>query len=276
VAICTMERTIREVFVEGPSDRCLVEWVLRETGDRNTKVREIDVVNVPSELLGAMSFENNNRGRLLALATEIERIVGSTVALTVLPDSDFDLILQRKHRCSSAIFTDYTCMEMYFWDRASLDKFLGLILRGFPKGAGRVQTDLTSALQEMFLLRLADHTLGWKLNILEFLDFCSIQDAGVDFQSEKYLVKLLIANGKAGKEVQFREEIERHRCRLSRDPRNQIHGHDFTALLAWYARNYGKSGINQGFVERTLPVCREYASLIEETLFKGLVVRVRS
>jgi hypothetical protein len=276
VAIYSMERTIREVFVEGPSDRYLIEWALRESGDRNTKVREIDVINVPSDLLIAMSFENNNRGRLLALAAEIERRLGSTMALTAIPDSDFDLILQRKHKCSLVVFTDYACMEMYFLDRATLDKFLTVILRGFPKDARRVESDVLKALQEMFLIRLADHTLGWKLDIVPFLDFCSMQDDGVEFQNKKYVVRLLIANGEASRESQFLEEIEKHRCQLSGDPRNQIHGHDFTLLLAWYTRNHGKSGINQNFVERTLPGCREFASLMEETLFSTLVGRVRS
>ena len=166
-------------------------------------------------------------------------------------------------------------MEMYFFDRAALDKFLTVLVRGFPKDAARVQSEIENALQEMFLVRLADHVLRWNLDVIPFLDFCSTQDDGVRFQNEEYVLRMLTANGKAGQKQRFLEEIARLRGQLSEDPRNQIHGHDFTALLSWYVRDHGRSGVNQTFVERALPGCRDYSSLMQEGLFRGLLDRVR-
>jgi hypothetical protein len=274
VNLYRLEPTLRDIFVEGSSDRLLAEWFLQENNARAATVKEVDFIEIPANLVAAAGLENNNRGRLVALARELERELGTEgVSVTCLVDSDFDRVLAYANECTLVLRTDFTSVEMYFYEPRCIHKFLQLVVHGFPKSAVRVLAELQEVLQDLFLIRIASHMLGWGLGLTQFEKLCTLTDAGIDFDRAEYTRRVLVANQRAAQLEQFTFQIEACRQLLTPDRRNQMHGHDFVALLAWYVRSHGKRRVSREIIERSLPACTESAWLSDHEMFKELLRR---
>jgi hypothetical protein len=268
-----LEPTLRDIYVEGPCDRSLIDWFLHEKGVRTATVTEIDFVEIPPHLVVGADLDDNNKNRLVVLAREVQRQLGPIPSLTCLVDSDFDRILGIKESAALLVSTDHACMEMYFYDARSMNKFLKLVVRGFHKTAAEVLLELRGTLQELFLIRVANHLLGWDLRLTQFERLCALTADGIAFNRPEYIRRVLLANARARQLEEFVDRIEICRRRLTADPRDQIHGHDFVALLAWYVRAHGKHRINRETVENSLPACTESDWLSEAEMFKTLLAR---
>jgi len=57
-----------DVYVEGDSDRGILESFFEDLGNLEVVVYDIDTVEIPSAVLRELGLENNNRGRVIALA----------------------------------------------------------------------------------------------------------------------------------------------------------------------------------------------------------------
>jgi hypothetical protein len=272
-----LEPTLRDVYVEGSTDRRFIEWYLHQSEVRGVTVSEINLVEIPPGLLHQAGLGDGNRSRVIVLARELERILGSeTVSLSCLADTDFDGLLGQKHACALLLTTDYTCLEMYFYEARCMNKFLRLVVYGFPKSAKNVLAELQNPLQELFLIRMANHVLGWNLKLTQFEKLCELTGAGVAFDQAEYVKRILAANRRATHAKKFYEQIEKCRLLLTKESRKQVQGHDFVGLLAWYIRAHGKSKITQDLLERSLPACSECAWISEQPMFEELLKRLRS
>ena len=74
----------------------------------------------------------------------------------------------------------------------------------------------------------------------------------------------------------FAETVDSIKAKFTGDPRMQIDGHHFTALLTWYI---GQIGVPAAFqredtVHRALFGCLEHVRLAKEPLFQALLERV--
>ena len=272
-----LEPTLRDVYVEGNSDKRFIEWFLHEKNVIGVTVNEINNVDIPANLILAAGLSDGNKSRVIILARELERILGSEmVSVTCIIDGDFDDLLGQKHDCAFLLTTDHTCLELYFYDPRCINKLLRLVVYGFPKSARSVPAELQAPLQELFLIRMASHSLRWNIKLTQFEKLCKLTETGITFDRNKYVQRVLMANQKADFAEQFFEQVEVGRRLLTHDPRKQIHGHDFVALLAWYIRSHGKSKITQDLFERSLPACAECAWISEQGMFQSLLKRIRS
>src|SRR5690349_4122089 len=87
-----LEPTLRDVFVEGPSDKALID-VAMTTLDHARVVRtyEIDSIDVPGALVRAKNLKVGNKGRLVTLADEMERLSSQDLFRSVVCLVDLDL-----------------------------------------------------------------------------------------------------------------------------------------------------------------------------------------
>lgn len=61
------EPELCDIYVEGPSDKALLESFFEDCGRSDIAVYTIDSVNVPSTTVAKENLANNNRGRLISL-----------------------------------------------------------------------------------------------------------------------------------------------------------------------------------------------------------------
>ncbi len=98
VTMYKLEPKIRDVFVEGSLDRSLVDWFLSAGQVKDVSVREIDSIDVPTDLVEQAGFAKNNRGRVLTLARELQsKLNAEASSIACIIDADFDYILNNTY-----------------------------------------------------------------------------------------------------------------------------------------------------------------------------------
>jgi hypothetical protein len=275
-AMYELEPSLRDVYVEGPLDRSLVEWFLSEAHASSATVREIDSINVPAALVEKAGFENNNRGRVLALAKAIEDQLGpQSLPVTCVIDADFDYVLGTNHALTILLSTDYSSMELYFFDAAPLQKFLQLVIRGFPKSAQTLLTEVTDALSQLFAIRFASHVLHWNMPLVAFERCLSMAAQGVQLDVPEFIDRCLNSAGRFCEKAEFERVLNELRLSLTGDVRKRVNGHDFLNVLAWYVRHHKGQSVPKGF-DRSLVACVDFSTLRSNPLFEKLLERVSS
>ncbi|MFZ3210020.1 MAG: hypothetical protein WA188_00755 [Terriglobales bacterium] len=275
-AIYKLERTTRDVIVEGGGDKCLIEWFLGDNDVENVVVYEISSFQIDAQAVRKWGGENNNRGRVISLACEMEATVGDRIYLTCIADTDLDTILENRHNCKLLLLTDYTCMEMYAFNPTVLNKYLKLNHGHFPKPAKTVLAEITPALEQLFLARIVNFMLDLNLEAVAFERSCELRTDGVHLDVRDYVGRYLSKNRKASGIGGFLSEMSKYEKRLTSDPRNQIQGHDFLNLLSWYiAQHKGFSRLQEEMLQRPLfTAAAESARLRAEPLFEALLSRL--
>ena len=63
VALYKLHPELRDVYVEGDSDRSFIEWFIGEKGLNRVNIYCIETVEIPQDAVRTANVENNNRGR---------------------------------------------------------------------------------------------------------------------------------------------------------------------------------------------------------------------
>jgi hypothetical protein len=277
IARYELEPTLKDIYVEGYSDKILLEWFLSHTSIEDVIIYEISTVEVPYERIRELRLEDNNRGRVIALAFALHSgaSIDLTNTLACIADTDFDNLLGKKYECPILIFTGYTAIELYLYNADVIGKYLGLVITNFPYDAAVVLEAMTSTLTELFLIRIANQELKFGIEPLPLDKFCTIENGQVLFDRDKYIVRYLNKGAKLSDRGSFEEFIETIRVRLTHDPRMHIHGHDFINLLHLYITKIKKPkrAIDMDFFARSLFGVIEIGHLGREPLFQELMRR---
>jgi hypothetical protein len=190
VTLYELEPEIRDLFVEGASDRVLFLWYLRHRCRGNYSVQDISTIDVPPEVIEKNAQDNGNRGRIISLAYELdERLSGvSRNCVTLVYDSDFDRVLGVSQKCDLLLTTDFSCVEMYLFNELVICKLLSLVLMGCDYSSQHVISELEKVLVRLFLIRLCNHLLGLQMSWIDFIRVCE-NSAGIIIFNEAELIK---------------------------------------------------------------------------------------
>lgn len=271
-----LEPSLRDVFVEGPSDRALVELALKFLGESGRiRAYEVDTVQVPLELLQARSLPGGNKGRLLALADALAitstRDLRSTAAC--LADLDLDGILGRCRNYRLLIYTAALSLDLVIAGPAVLDKLLSVVLLGFPQPADRFLDQLLPVLNERVLHRLAADRLAIAVEAPALTKSCTFDGRSLQFNADAFMRRYLQKAKAVPLEGRFREIVELHRADIIHEPWKYVHMEDFLELLHFCARKVKPRlvpdraqfrrfmfGLVEGHMLATLPEIQEIAS----------------
>lgn len=279
VALHEREPDLREVFVEGPSDSRLVEWFLSENGIQNIPVLEIATVDIPTEMVLQGALEDGNRGRVITLAEALSKNAPASQKVTCIIDADLDWLMGTKRECPNLLATDFATMEVYAFNEQAVSKILRLVLGGFAKTADVVLRELAVGLQELFLLRAANHLEKLGLDFdspskAGFYKSFRLTESGLQFDSDKFVTAILQAHKATKKKPQVVARVADLRPKLKRDPRFQINGHDFEQLFALYVRKHrGFGGTHPDLIVRSILATIEVEMLRQQNLFRKLLQR---
>ncbi|WP_292753912.1 hypothetical protein [Nostoc sp. NMS4] len=125
-----LEPELCDIYVEGKTDKQLIEWFLEDKQLQDFGVYEIDTVEIPAQLLFELGLKDNIRSRVIALAIYIhDKFLETPLHITCIVDKDFDWLFGKEYQCDLLLFTDYSCLEMYLFNEVVLDKYLRLAIR---------------------------------------------------------------------------------------------------------------------------------------------------
>jgi hypothetical protein len=279
VALHEREPALRDVIVEGITDKQLFEWFLAESGLQGVSVYDVSTVDIPDKLVIDAGLETGARGRVIALAGALADKNPARDHITCIADADFDFIENINRESPALLITDFTSVELYAFNDVSVNKILKLVLKGFTKSAATVLKQLATPLQEIFLLRAANHVgkLGLDFdtpNSAGFYKSLRLKGEILEFDSERYLTGLLQARGATAKRGQVIGTVAQLRLAQREDPRFQIHGHDFEHVFALYVRKHkGFGGIHPETIICAILAALDLELLRQQKLFQYLAER---
>jgi hypothetical protein len=234
VALYSLEPGLRDVYVEGTYDKNLIDWFLMDQRIENIHVYPVAAINVPDELLVRHSLDaGSNRSRVIALSKELAALLPRGYKILCVAGRDHEDYLPSGHWNSYLEFTDYTSADLYLWQKRTVQKLISLVLGGFPISAEQFMADLVRTLQEVFLLRLTNVTLGWKMKWIPFVKYVHIS-RNITFSSDRFSEAYLKKNSRWHQRTDFNQKLVDIRARLQDDPRRCIRGHDLMDVL-YYA-----------------------------------------
>lgn len=280
VTLYAVEPSLRDVFVEGPTDRWFYGWFLGECGCAGVAVYDADCVELPPDALAVVRLRPGKRQSVVALAHMLHASEAPASCFTCVIDRDFDLFTDSHYELPCLLVTDYRDLEMYFFNEAAMSRCLAIALRRGTASAGEVMAQLAAVLQEVYLVRLTNTRLGWGMDLVDrFTKFCSLEGGAIRFDSDSFVNRSLNKSSRVSQEHEFRMELQSCRSLLTGDVRQQMRGRDLVELLAWYFRQHrwGKRP-NIGAEDHAADLlfsCADVQYLRNESLFAALIERVQ-
>jgi len=268
---------LQDIFVEGAWDRSVVQWVLRHAGINNPVIYDIEAVEIPFELAKKHYPFDGKKGRVIALANELDGKLAHSSQVTCVADADFDNLLGI--HCKSALLfqTDYCCQEMYFFSPVVIDKFLSLAFRSYPYSAQHLIAAIGPPLRELHLLRAANQKLMFGLHRIKLKNCCSLKGDTFVVDIDGYKIRYLGSKGRIKDLEMFNATIESLRQELKGDVRYHISKTDFFELLAEYLPYYSKESIwnSPKVIEASLLPAVDAGDIMKEHMYANLIERLR-
>jgi hypothetical protein len=239
-------------------------------------VYEITTVEIPEDEVLRMGLRGNNRGRVIYLSFIVEKCLGKNAKqVTCFVDADFSHVLGDILEKPCLIYTDFACMEAYLFENTIIEKLISVYYGRSDWPIGTILITIANTLSELFLLRMANHTLGWYMDWLDKPVCMKLEGWTISFDLDDYVGRFLSKNRRHSQKNEFIQEVDQLRKRLKADHRFHIHGHDLVALLVWYFRERGL-GIDSHTREnlhRELALCVDYKLLLNHHAFASLLDR---
>lgn len=133
LAICRLEPKMRNIIVEGITDKLVLERFLKKEHKTGISIMNVDMICFDDEYPKISEEEvkllkESNKEKVIYLTSKVEN-VSSTCRLLGIIDRDFDMIFNkvRKGRCLA--YTDYNSMELYLFKEEYIKEIIGNIYR---------------------------------------------------------------------------------------------------------------------------------------------------
>ncbi|MER6672399.1 hypothetical protein [Streptomyces sp. NPDC000983] len=287
VTLYELEPEVRDVFVEGRSDRNFLKSHLFTEGDASLcNVYAVsDRVHIPDGDLLAAGLLTGERGRILWLAQQLSEKLPGHSSAALVADKDFaSLDADVKAEIHGLVYTDYSSMEAYALNDGALSKLLRVTL-GAPDyiSAPSLILAIKPALISLFLIRLCLRQSETGATVpAKTLNRWDLDDQSEERVVEVFRIALhgIPANerkgstpeGLYGKYVQFQDAVDA-------EFRNFINGHDVSLMIVRYLKvecpNVFSSDARRPLqhsevMEVVLMSCVENSWLADERMFRLL------
>lgn len=276
VVLYEFEPELKSLWVEGTSDQALWGWYLSEKNVTDVQIQSIDQVNVPNCVLSKYGLTPSNKNRAVATALELEeslRNVEEHAKFLFVVDLDYDQISGRKIESKFIVYTDFTAIEMYFFDPVAIDKIVKLATKKPSRCVEELMQGISEVGSQLFWIRATNEVLGWGMTLPNPEKLLSEDKNSIKFEVEIYSQRLLQSNGRSKDADEFEGQLASLREHLVEDVRLTIRGHDFVDLLAWALRKEIKpkaAGKNSEFVAMLLLMTADAGALGKYPLFEAV------
>lgn len=259
-----LEPQLSDVFVEGQFDKEILTQALRAT--RDTAIYEVDVVDIPYELLQRHGLTSGNKQRVIALSKELAQLP-SEALVKCLIDRDLDHWFGELTDSPRLRWTRFCSIESHFLTPEIVRDIVLTTGRAKISQAELFVASLFIVLKTLYGLRLTDRELKLGLKWVAVRKYLSSTNDSIEINVEKYVVAVLNANSQLAKKSEFLTSYEAWMIKLDCDVRLASRGHDYTELLAWAVVEFSglKAFGQQSSIERLFVLlARSIESLTDE------------
>jgi hypothetical protein len=231
-SIYSLEPQLKDIFVEGRSDKIFVDWYLQDSNADDVSVYTIDSIDITEDIVTEHNLtKGSKRSCVLALACTLAVQFPHGLNVLCLADRDFEDYLATVEINRYILFTDCNSLDLYSFSMNSMQKFTMVALGGLPVSADVLMNMLDAVLRRVYLLRLVNELLGWKMEWVSFSRYVSVNRCSVSFDENKFTRAYLQKNGRWADRNEFNEHVLKSERLLSSERGRRIRGHDLSELL---------------------------------------------
>lgn len=272
IAIYLLEEDMIDLYVEGPTDKFIIENYLSYKR-KEKSIIEIDDIDLSPLIDKYQDLDfYSNKDKLIALSRILSENGLSTKVKCVV-DRDFDGILNEIEQNDNLLYTEYSCLESYFYCREHIDKLLKFGMNNSTLETDFVIEQIGNVLCGIFKVRMINKHFGFNATKPKIENNIPVNKktgiCGFDFT--KYLNIFINSNNLRDRQHEIAQFVQEVEGRLASDVRNQLNGHDFIEVLFNYI-NKTKNTVNFRFenFERTFYLSVQPNHLDRYELFETL------
>lgn len=256
--------SVRAVVVEGPGDEEMIGLVQKEAHCppplASIEVWSSDMIDIPPELMASLGFDGvGAKQRVVAFSREVERD-GSEEGFRGIVDRDLDSFVGIDHQSAALLYTDHSCMTMYFWS----PEILRRVLIHFRCNA-KIETialvrrlfgSICAACKKVSAVRIcALRHLGWEVSLHQSDKSLTMADGVLQLDLSKFLLQCGFAKGVL---EALKGDVDRIVDEIAEvDPLDLINDHDLIWLTTFALRelsSLSRHAIDEDLVGRSLLV----------------------
>jgi len=266
-----LEKNIKDIYVEGESDKYFLEWHLEQIGIIKPDIYTIDNIHIPSQALLEKGFENNNRDRIILLISYLNNgnCLGKYKGII---DRDILCLIREFSNIENIFTTDYSCFEMYAYNIDVMTKINDV---GFSH---KINDNLIPFINKMLKfsssIRIFEKRTNISIRKMEFDKYIEYKNKSFEFKEEKYLEAFYNSRNINISYDSFLEMIFSISDELSeKDVKEYSNGHDFIAILKCTLKESKviNSHITDDIIRAMIMVAIDTKYLMTCDLFKMLI-----
>lgn len=275
ISICKLEPSTKNIYVEGISDKLVIDNFLKKQKKSDISVYNIDCIDY-SEVFAGMPPEDikvlkeSNKEKVAYLALKVEKEVENCHLLGII-DRDLDFVNNHVKSGKYLSYTDYNSMEMYLFSYDNIDALLKNSFRitsnvnvdNFMKSIGQVCRVL------FYIRAYLESSNGSMVDFKKNLSY-DRKDNTCSLDIKKYISKIAQANKMVYSLDGLHKEIEEKLAKSVDDIRLEIKGHDFIKVLYFSICKHKKVSMDESELANTFWVYLDDRVLVNEPLFQRI------
>ena len=275
ISICKLEPSTKNIYVEGISDKLVIDNFLKKQKKSDISVYNIDCIDY-SEVFAGMPPEDikvlkeSNKEKVAYLALKVEKEVENCHLLGII-DRDLDFVNNHVKSGKYLSYTDYNSMEMYLFSYDNIDALLKNSFRitsnvnvdNFMKSIGQVCRVL------FYIRAYLESSNGSMVDFKKNLSY-DRKDNTCSLDIKKYISKIAQANKMVYSVDGLHKEIEEKLAKSVDDIRLEIKGHDFIKVLYFSICKHKKVSMDESELANTFWVYLDDRVLVNEPLFQRI------
>lgn len=238
VAIAKFEPELKNIYVEGVSDRYLINNFFAYHKIADAAVFEVDSIDFTEayekmDEEQAHTYKNSNKQQVIFLAQTIEKEAKDNGSRTLcIIDADWDYVLNQVYTGRYLCYTDYSSMEMYLFNSDIVRQYLQEGHRIANVKEDNLLKSLSVLCRQVFHVHCLLHERGKKMLDSDkyFLFDKKTQMCSIDI--DKYMEAALNKNGLMAEKGYIKRIFGDRMGQSCDDVRHEIRGHDFVYYLS--------------------------------------------
>lgn len=266
-----------DIFVEGEFDRDFICLFLDESNNSAlTTIHPINGIDIPNDVVTALNLNHgSNKFRVIAMANLLDNeFAQRPTNVTCIVDADNDRIRNTTHSFHHLKYTDYSCMEMYLFNKATLKKFLTFSCKLNAIHVDQFILNAELILTAQFALRAVNDELLLNTKIPHFGCALNKKKDIHSFDVTKFLNSYIQIGQLTKKKAEITQSFDDFMTKLANENiLNKANGHDFLEFLFYYIwendgiRLHNKNDDVIKFGGRLLTTALDIKSLFAHPLF---------
>ena len=275
ISVCKLEPSTKNVYVEGISDKLVIDCFLSRQKINDVTVYAIETIDFEDVFSNMPQADRkiiagNNKEKVAFLALMVEKEVTQCPFLAII-DRDLDFVNNHIKKGKYLSYTDYNSMDMYLYSQDYVDALLKNSFRITSNvHMGNLMSSIGKVCRALFHVRAYLESSNGSMVDVKKSFFYDKKDNTCVLDITKYIQKIIQINDVNDNSEELCRQIEEKVNAPIDDIRLEIKGHDFIHILYLSICKHKKVSMSEEELANTFWVYLDDRVLANEPLFQRI------